>query len=172
LQTFNNKGYIIANFSIAMTLSKYIFAYSKNEKNMKKALIIYMSKKGTTKYFGHNIGEYLKQKDINVTVASAYDVKPETINDFDYILLGCWTNGLFLLLQHPEKDWVKFAKQLPDLKGKKVALFTTYKLATGSMFKNMAKALSMDVHNINTLLKAKSENLNDIHRASIDKFIG
>ncbi len=106
---------------------------------MKKAVIIYQSKKGTTKKFGEGIGAFLSQNNVESKVTSVQDFNPEDLATADYVFLGCWTNGMFLLFQHPDKPWRKFAEKLPALDSKKVALFTTYKVATGVMFKAMKK---------------------------------
>ena len=138
---------------------------------MKKALIIYLSRKGTTKYFGHNIGEYLKSKNIEASVVSMHDAEPKLVKDFDFVLLGCWTHGLFVILQHPERQWVKFMKKLPEIKDKKIALFTTYKLATGSMFKKMEKPISNKINKIDLKLKAKGDELDSSHKGLLDAFL-
>lgn len=138
---------------------------------MSKALVIYLSKKGTTKYFGHNIASYLKEKGVDCKVLSFHDAKPQDITGYDMVLLGCWTHGLFVAFQHPEKQWQKFAQQVPPLNGSKLALFTTYKIATGSMFRNMQKALGKNGEKVQLTLKAKSEKINHEHRAALDKFL-
>jgi hypothetical protein len=66
---------------------------------------------------------------------------------------------------------VKFAKKLPDLKEKKVGLFATYKLATGSMFRNMEKPIADKIDEVEIVLKAKGEELGKQHKAAIDEFI-
>lgn len=138
---------------------------------MKKALIAYLSKSGTTKYFAHNIGEYIKTNNIETTVSSIYDISPEHVAEYDIVLLGCWTHGLFIAFQHPTKEWVKWSKQLPNLNNKKVGLFTTYKLATGSMFKKMERSLIHTINNPVFSLKAKGEDLLQNHKSMIDEFI-
>jgi len=108
---------------------------------MKKAIIIYQSKKGTTKKFGEEIGAFLNQNNVESKVTSVQDFNPDDLKTADYVFLGCWTNGMFLMFQHPDKAWVKFAEKLPTLDNKKVALFTTYNVATGVMFKAMKKRI-------------------------------
>lgn len=138
---------------------------------MKKAIIVYLSKKGTTKYFGEEIAEFLGDKNIDAKALSIFDAKPEVFTDADYVLLGAWTHGLMILLQHPDKPWVEFTKQLPQLKNKKVGLFTTYKLATGSMFRKMEKHLSGKVDSIDMVLKSKNDQLSDSHKSELVNFI-
>ncbi len=143
---------------------------SKN-KIMKKAIIYYNSRKGTTKYFGEEIGDYLKAKGIETKVCSVLDAKPEQVNGVDYVFMGCWTHGLFIVLQHPPKPWIEFAKDLPDLKGKKIALFTTYKLAIGPLFKKMQNKLNGKIDPVSLTLKSKTDKLNDLNKQLIDKFL-
>ena len=138
---------------------------------MKKAIVYYDSKKGTTKYFGEEIGEYLKSKGIETRVYSVFDANPEQITEADYVLLGCWTHGLFIMLQHPPKAWVEFAQKLASMRGKKIALFTTYKLATGSLFRKMGKILNGKIDSVSLILKSKSDKLDNDNRALLDRFV-
>lgn len=138
---------------------------------MKKAVVFYLSKSGTTKYFGEEIAKYLDNKNIETSVVSILDAKPEMVNNADYVLLGAWTHGLMIFLQHPDKPWVEFAKALPDFSDKKVGLFTTYKIATGSMFRKMEKHLSGKSAPVTLSLKSKSSELSDHHKQELETFI-
>jgi len=102
-----------------------------------KTVIIYNSKTGTTKRYAEAIGEYLSSNKMNVSITSIEEYQPEILKDANYLLLGCWTQGLLFFNQHPEKAWVEFAKKLPEKINTKVILFTTYKILTGSMFRKM-----------------------------------
>ena len=108
---------------------------------MKKAVVIYQSKTGTTMKYAEEIGAYLTAKGVDTQVYSVMQYKNGVLEHADYVLLGCWTSGLMVILQHPEKNWVEFAKALPAMPEAKLALFTTYKILTGSMFSNMYKKL-------------------------------
>ncbi|KPL11682.1 MAG: hypothetical protein AMS26_19735 [Bacteroides sp. SM23_62] len=100
-----------------------------------------------------------------------YDAHPADAGEADLILLGAWCHGLFILLQHPDKPWVAFAKRLPDLSGKKVALFTTYKLATGSMFKKMRKHLKLGENQSLEIFKSKNGSLSEEDRKRLLEWI-
>ena len=139
---------------------------------MKKALIIYNSRKGTTKKFGEEIGNFLHTKNISSKVIPIYDFDEKEVNEYDYVLFGCWTSGLFVIMQHPQKDWINFTKRLPSLINKKVGLFTTYKLATGSMFKKMRIPLEDKVGNINLELKSRNGLLSNSDTEELIKFVG
>jgi flavodoxin len=101
---------------------------------MRKALVIYHSKTGITRAFGKEISDFLSRNNVESTFISINDYRDSDMQNVDYLFLGCWTSGLMILLQHPEKAWVDFSKRLPDLNGKKVGLFTTYTIATCFFF--------------------------------------
>jgi flavodoxin len=104
---------------------------------MKQAVVIYHSRTGTTKKYAEEIGKYLELRSVRVNVLSTAEFQPEMTENMNYILLGCWTNGLFFILQHPDKAWKNFAKKLRANPDAKLVLFTTYKFVTGSMFRKM-----------------------------------
>jgi flavodoxin len=104
---------------------------------MKQALVIYHSRTGTTKKYAAEIGRYLALKSVSTKVISIPEFQQDMTDNMDYILLGCWTNGLFFILQHPDKAWKDFARKLQAVPDAKLVLFTTYKFVTGSMFRKM-----------------------------------
>jgi flavodoxin len=108
---------------------------------MKKAMIIYRSKTGTTKKLGEKIYDYLQANDILADIRSIDRIHDLELPEYDLIFLGCWTSGLLFFMQRPEKLWTDFAQKLPELKSERTILFTTYKIRTGSMFSEMKKCL-------------------------------
>lgn len=126
---------------------------------MKQAVIIYQSKTGTTKKYAEEIGRFLSENGVKTTILPVSDYHDGATEQADMVLMGCWTSGLMLFLQHPEKTWTDFAGKLPVLKGKKAVLFTTYKLATGSMFKNMRKHLGDKGTDLSLELKSRNGKL-------------
>lgn len=136
-----------------------------------KAVIIYNSKTGTTKKYAEAIGEYLKANNIGVALSSIQEYKDEILEEADYLLLGCWTQGLIFFLQHPDKIWVDFARFLPDNLKSRIILFTTYKVLTGSMFKKMYTKLN-DNYNFSFIeLKSRNGSLSEFDKISLDKLI-
>jgi flavodoxin len=138
---------------------------------MKKAVIIYNSRTGITMRYAEEMGAYLNTKDIDAQVYSIMQFKEGVLNDADYVLLGCWTSGLMVILQHPEKKWVEFAKKLPSMPEAKLALFTTYKILTGSMFRNMYKRLKGKFNPPALILKSLNERLSQDDKRALDQFI-
>lgn len=138
---------------------------------MKQALIVYQSKTGTTKKYGFAIRDYITSLDIEAKAIPIQSFTEEDAKNADYVFLGCWTSGLFVILQHPDKKWSEFAEKLPAIDDKKVALFTTYKLLTGSMFRKMEQKIVDKTSKIELNLKAKGTKLSEKDKDSLKKFI-
>ena len=138
---------------------------------MKTAVIIYHSKTGTTKKYAEEISKYLKSKGLDTQITSIQAYSEDMLNNVDYVLFGCWTNGLMVILQHPEKIWVDFAAKLPSMPGVKIALFTTYKILTGSMFRNMYKHLKGKFATPSLELKSRNGFLSARDKEKLDSII-
>lgn len=138
---------------------------------MKKAVIIYHSRTGTTKKYGEEIGDYLTSKGIDAQVTSTIVFRNDMLDGADYIFFGCWTSGLMFILQKPEKSWVEFAERLSSKPDAKIALFTTYKILTGSMFRNMIKHLNGKCSPPTLELKSRNGLLSVHNKQSLDQFI-
>jgi flavodoxin len=137
-----------------------------------KALVVYYSKTGRTRQLAWEIDKYLKENNLDSKMISVHDVQPEDFVRSDFILLGCWTSGLFFILQHPDKTWKEYAAGFPDLKGKKVGFFTTYLTATGSIFRKMYQNLKDKLAEPVTLnLKSRNPKLSEDNKAMIKEFI-
>ena len=138
---------------------------------MKKAVVIYLSRTGTTMKYAEEIGAYLNTKGMDAQVYSVMQYKDGVLDNADYVLLGCWTSGLMVILQHPEKKWVEFAKGLPSMPEAKLALFTTYKILTGSMFRNMYKKIKGQFAHPSLELKSRDRFLSEKNKQELDQFI-
>lgn len=138
---------------------------------MKKAVIIYQSKTGITKKYAGEIAAYLATKQVEVQNLSIAEYTSGIAEKADYVLLGCWTSGFLLFfLQHPDSLWKKFAGSLPELPGR-IALFTTYKVATGSMFNAMRKQLGTNGNRANVELRSRNGSLSAENKALLDEFV-
>lgn len=102
---------------------------------------------------------------------SIKDYREEILEGASYIFLGCWTSGLMVILQKPEQEWVDFAAKLPGIPDAKIALFTTYKILTGSMFRNMYKKIKNWFAHPSLELKSRNGMLSENDKRAIDTFI-
>jgi len=138
---------------------------------MKYIVIIYHSKTGRTRTFAEELERYLKTKETEVIKTDLEDFKDVMLENAGYIFFGCWTHGLFLIMQHPDKEWKEFAEKMHGKLEVKTALFTTYKFLTGSMFKNMIKYLNNKFDKPTLYLKSKNTNLSEKDKLKIDEFL-
>lgn len=139
---------------------------------MSRALIVYDSKMGKTRRFAKAIGERLASLGIEPTVTSVGTFRAEMLDGADLVLLGGWTRGLMVVGQHPDEDWVAFARALPPLGERRVGLFATYLIATGSMFWAMKRHLSGKVGGIDLRLKSRTDRLSAANAARLERFVG
>jgi flavodoxin len=136
-----------------------------------KTSIIYNSHSGTTKALAIEIGNFLAEKGIENKVGSIDRYDRDYLQSADLVMLGCWTSGLMIIAQQPDRPWKYFAKSIPPINDKPVVFFTTYKLATGSMFRRMEKKLSGKIGKPVAIIKSKSRSLSDEHRAVLERLV-
>jgi sulfite reductase alpha subunit-like flavoprotein len=141
------------------------------ETRMKKAAIVYHSRTGTTRRLAEEIGAFLATRDIEPTVVSTADCDVRMLGDVDYLFLGCWTSGLMVVLQHPDRPWIEFARTLPAIVAPRVGLFTTYKLASGSMFSQMRKHLASKIPAIGLELRSRTGRLSGADKRVLERFL-
>jgi flavodoxin len=138
---------------------------------MKKALIIHQSKKGHTRRYAEEIGKFLTGKGIESRVISLEEYKADLLQDVSHLFLGCWTGGLFFFAQHPDQAWIHFAKKMALPDGIQIGLFTTYIIATGSMFRAMKKQISGKAEMPMPEWRSKNSMLSELDKESIARFL-
>lgn len=139
---------------------------------MNRALILYHSRTGTTAAYSDEIAAELSAKGFETKVVPLYKAVNESFDNFDTIFIGCWTSGLLFFLQKPEKVWVDYIRRLPDLGDKEIVLFTTYKILTGSMFREMKKHLPGNARVSLIKLKSRNSHLTDSNRQLLNLLAG
>ena len=146
---------------------------------MATALVVYRSHTGVTRRYGERIAEHLRSRGLETTVASVGDCDLDSIAAFDYVFLGCWTSGMFVVMQHPDGPWLSFVRAMPEITRTaadgtarpKVALFTTYQLRTGSQFARMRAALRGKTPSPTLELKSRGGALSDGDRRRLSDFL-
>ena len=138
---------------------------------MKTAAILYHSKTGTTWKYAEEIKNYLESKGISARISPIQAYREDLMNEVDYVFLGCWTSGLMVILQHPEKEWVDFAVKLPATPSAKLVLFTTYKILTGSMFRKMYQQVQDRFSKPSLELKARNSVLSAADKEKLDSIL-
>jgi flavodoxin len=138
---------------------------------MKKALIIHQSKKGHTRRYAQEIGKFLTEKGIESNVISLEEYKADLLQDVSHLFLGCWTGGLFFFAQHPDNEWIHFVQKMNVPEGIPIGLFTTYILATGSMFRAMKKHIPGKVVASMPEWRSKNSLVSEQDKESLARFI-
>ena len=138
---------------------------------MKKALIIHQSKKGHTRRYGEEIGKFLTEKGIESKVISLEEYNADLLQDVSHLFLGCWTSGLFFFAQHPDREWIHSVPKMALPEGIRIGLFTTYIIATGSMFRAMKKYIPGKAGMQMPEWKSKNCLLSEADKESISRFI-
>ena len=143
----------------------------REESELKKAVVVYRSHSGVTRRYAEEIGAFLQKQGVQASVASVGDCDFATLADADYVLLGCWTSGLFFILQHPDEPWLAFVRDMPETKRPRIGLFTTYKLATGSQFPKMRAALAGKTNVPELELKSRNGHLSPADEKAVGSFV-
>jgi flavodoxin len=130
-----------------------------------KALVVYHSKTGTTEKMASQIAAHLAENNTDVKLSSINEVSHADIEQADRLYMGTWTSGFMIFGQKPEKEWLKFSRKLPISIRKRTTMFTTYKLMTGSMFKNMRRELTYRGLKVESnVLKSKTGDLTEAQK--------
>jgi flavodoxin len=138
---------------------------------MKKALIIIQSKNSPTKKFGEEIAEFLLNRGLSAELVPIGSFEPKKLEDADYILLSGWRNGSLFSLKHPDNEWETFVKKLPTLEGIRTALFTTYKIFSGGIFRSVKKYLGNKTENLEFAFKSRDGSLSISDKLTLNEFI-
>ena len=136
---------------------------------MKKALIIVENKNSTNKRFGEEIAKFLLNRGLSAELIPINSFEPKKLEGTDYLLLSGWNNGI--LFSRTDNDWVSFVKRLPTLNGIKTALFATYKIFPGGMFRSMKKYLREKTDNLAFAFKSRDGSLSISDKLDLNDFI-
>jgi menaquinone-dependent protoporphyrinogen IX oxidase len=72
-----------------------------------KAWVTYLSKTGITRKYASEIDSHLRANRVPSVMTNIHDTNPADAADYNVVLLGAWCHGLFILMQHPDKPWVR-----------------------------------------------------------------
>jgi flavodoxin len=104
------------------------------EANM-NAIVIYESLTGNTKKAAELIVDELIANGVSAVASPTTDVDYQSLANADLVIVGSWTDGLFLFGQKPAS--AGRLSQIPFLAGKQAAVFCTYALETGKTLEKL-----------------------------------
>ena len=136
---------------------------------MKKALIIVQNKNNTTRKFGEEIAQFLLNRGLSAELIPINNFEPKKLEGADYLLLSGGRDGL--LFSRKDSKWISFVKRLPTLNGVKTALFATYKIFPGGMFRSMKKYLREKTDTLSFTFKSSDGSLSVSDKLDLNDFI-
>ena len=106
-----------------------------------KAMVIYESMTGNTKKAAGLIADALRARGVTVTAVNPTTaINHQALSDADLVIIGSWTDGIFVFGQRPGK--AGRLRQLPAMKSKQAAVFCTYALDPGKVLEKMTRIVT------------------------------
>jgi flavodoxin len=105
-----------------------------------QVVILHESLTGRTEQAARLIANAFYERQIAARVFPVDGYDPDALAEADLVVAGSWTDGLFVIGQKPGRR-KKFA-QLPDLSGKRAAVFCTFALDPGHTLDKLTKIVA------------------------------
>ncbi len=125
---------------------------------MMQVAIVYDSSTGTTKAAAEQMAEVTRAAGHECSLESIHEADPAEVGAADAICVGSWTKGIYIIRQGPTDATIDFIRKLGPLRGKQVAVFTTYAIAVGKTLEKMAGALEGRGASVTGKFKSKGPN--------------
>ena len=120
--------------------------------------IVYDTHTGITAGAAEKMAEVVRAAGHECSVDNITNADPAKVAAAGASVIGCWTKGWFIVRQHPSEPALDFIDRL-TLKGKPVAVFTTYKLAIGSTLRQLATQVESAGGKVTGMYKVKGPNV-------------
>jgi len=124
-----------------------------------RVAIIYDTHTGTTGGAAEKMAEVVRAAGHECVVANMSHAG-QALSGAKAVVLGAWTQGWFVLRQHPSEPMMRWLEDAP-LAGKPVAVFATYKLAVGGTLRHMANAAESAGGKVTGMYKVKGPKVPD-----------
>jgi hypothetical protein len=113
-----------------------------------KAVVIYESLTGNTKRLAELIAANLVARGEVVTgVCPITAVDLEALSEADTVLVGTWTDGVFVFGQRPGRGG-RLGSLLPAVRGKQAAVFVTFALNPGKVVDKLTRIVEQRGGNV------------------------
>ena len=121
------------------------------------AIVIYESMTGHTRRAAELIGAELVRAGHRATVFSTADIDYQALSTADMVIVGTWTDGVFVLGQRP--GGASRLRRLPVLERMKAVVFCTYALDPGRTLSKLTAIVSERGANVLGGLAIRRNNL-------------
>lgn len=105
-----------------------------------RAIVIYESLTGNTRRAGHLIAAELIKAGVESIACPITEVQLQALSEADLVIVGSWTDGLFVVGQRPGR--IGRLVKLPVIDEKKAAVYCTYALHAGKTLDKLAGIVS------------------------------
>ena len=105
-----------------------------------QVVILHESLTGNTERAARLIANAFYEHQIGARVFPVDGFDPEVLAQADLVVAGTWTDGFFVVGQKPAKR--KKFRTLPDLSGKRCAVFTTFALDSGHTLDKLSAVMT------------------------------
>jgi flavodoxin len=120
--------------------------------------IVYDTSTGITAAAADKMAEVVRAAGHDCSSESVGNADQGLVARADALVVGAWTKGYFIIMQHPSEGALRFLEKL-SLRGKPVAVYTTYKIAIGSTLTQLARAVEASGGHVTGMYKVKGPNV-------------
>jgi flavodoxin len=120
--------------------------------------IVYDTSTGITAAAADKMAEVVRAAGHDCSSESVSNADQGLVARADALVVGAWTKGYFIIMQHPSEGALRFLEKL-SLRGKPVAVYTTYKIAIGSTLTQLARAVEASGGHVTGMYKVKGPNV-------------
>jgi menaquinone-dependent protoporphyrinogen IX oxidase len=122
-----------------------------------RVAIVYDTHTGITAGAAEKMAEVVRVAGHECNVANVSNAAT-ALNGAKAVVLGAWTQGWFIIRQHPSEPMMRFLDDA-TLTGKPVAVFATYRLAVGSTLRQLSDAAESAGGKVTGMYKVKGPNV-------------
>lgn len=135
-----------------------------------KAVVIHESLTGNTERAAVRIAELLVEGGYEAVACSTTKVDYQALADADLVVVGSWTDGLFLFGQKPARSG-RLAK-LPYMTGKRCAVFCTYAIETGRTLEKLTDIMASRGADVVGGYAIKRSSIDEGAQEFVDRLLG
>lgn len=134
-----------------------------------KATVVYESLTGNTALAGQLIAKELTEAGIEAVACPITQVDLQALSESDLVVVGSWTDGLFVFGQKPGRA-ARLAK-LPVIDGKQAAVYCTYALHAGKTLPKLSRIVRMRGGDVVGGFAIKRSNLEEGAAEFVDRLL-
>jgi len=135
-----------------------------------KIAIVFDSRTGTTKAVAEGMAKMATAAGHDCTTQAVQAASASEVSGADAVCIGSWTEGLFVIRQHATQQTMEFIDEL-ILDGESVAVFCTYKLATGRLLDKMTQAVEARGGRVTGAFRSRGPEVPDGFSAWLDSLL-